>query len=353
MKIFAAWLAIVLVSTSPAVAEDEVLLNWKFAAGDRFTLSSEGETKTDTTTTTNGTSQEENELETHKISYALTVREVRADGTAVIDIRIQSLDQVQKGNTKNIHMTASRDEEGMIEAKADATMPGVTGEQIEPFFEALVTNMLGVEMTLEIDPRGRVSGSSAKGDLFKDLPDDFPGANLVKLMLEKLLSVDDFAAAVHETFLQLPTGPVKPGDEWDVEYAMSSAGLRMEGKGKAKLDSVVQGKNGAEAKIVMSWPVTVHTREFEKRMDGMMEALLKEMGHQAKVTCDFKSKGKPVSETTHVVEVGRGNPKSSECPELRMKLAGTMKMVLAGGKEVTSELDVTTTTSSKFTWKRQ
>ncbi|MBI2922118.1 MAG: hypothetical protein HYY18_13785 [Planctomycetes bacterium] len=69
--------------------------------------------------------------------------------------------------------------------------------------------------------------------------------------------------------------------------------------------------------------------------------------------CDFKSKGKPVSGTTHVVEAGRGNPKSSECRKMKLMLAGTMKLVLANGQEVTFELEVTTRASSKITWKRE
>lgn len=351
MRILSLLGALVLVAA--ARPQEEVTLRWKLKKGDRLLLASESEMKTTTTTESDGGKQVENETQKESSEMAVEVKEVTAAGNLVLSIMPQAIRTENKSEKQTLGLDARRNAAGKAEVKVNLKggVPGLDADEFREFLESFAANVLDTKMTVEVTPLGIVASSKAEGDLFKGVATDSEVLKFVRQFIENMISIDDMLASVTgEGFLQLPDPPARVKGTWDTERHFMVMGMKAAGKGRATLEGLEGAGADRAARISEKMRYTVDTSSFNEKLEKMVGTLMKQLGVEAKITCDIKAAGPMDIATENRFHLDRGCALSSEGRQVKLELGGTMT-VEAGGQSGKAKMNIKVEGTARNTWK--
>jgi hypothetical protein len=189
---------------SSAVADEPVLLRYKFAKGDKLIYRSTHEEKQLQTIA----DQKIETTTTQEVVTSQVVDEIDGDGNAILKTQTVSRKRKSDGQSKFEFDSKSTERDTSSEIGAAAT----------PVLERLT----GSEYQIKVTPRGYVSEVKGFFEIIADLAKEKPAG---PILAGVIADNEGQKVGEQEHFIVFGEKPVAPGDNWDFSYEVALKGL--------------------------------------------------------------------------------------------------------------------------------
>ena len=187
-----------------AIADEPLLLRYKFAKGDALNYRATHEEKQHQTIL----DQKVENTTTQEVVTSQVVDEIDGDGNAILKTKTVSQKRKTDGQSKFEFDSKSTERDTSSEIGAAAT----------PILERLT----GSEYQVKVTPRGYVSEVKGFFEIIADLAKEKPSG---PILAGVIADNEGHTVAEQEHFIIFSEKPVSPGDNWDYSYEVPLKGL--------------------------------------------------------------------------------------------------------------------------------